>query len=67
MSDEELLALKPGDRVIVTDDLGNDKEWTVKYAPWKLGHGDWVIGLKGKAGGYLLSRVQRKIEDVSTP
>lgn len=51
------LDLLPGDSVIVRDDDGMEKPWIVKYAPWQLGHGEWVIGLKGKAGGYLLSRV----------
>lgn len=49
--------LKPGQLVVVRDDFGRKAVWEVKYAPWQLGHGEWVIGLKGKAGGYALSRV----------
>jgi hypothetical protein len=62
MTDTERLALVEGDRVMVRDDQGTEKEFVVKYPPWQLGHGEWVIGLHGKAGGYLLGRVVRKVE-----
>lgn len=62
MTHEERLALVPGDVVIVRMDDGTEKEFTVKYEPWQLGHGEWVIGLKGIAGGYLLARVMAKKE-----
>lgn len=29
-----------------------------EYAPWLLGHGEWVIGLAGIPGAYLLARVE---------
>ena len=54
----EQLALKPGDRVRQTDDAGAVHDRTVKYEPWQLGDGTWVIGRAGIAGGYALSRCQ---------
>lgn len=55
------LALQPGDRVSVLMDMGDVKEFTVKYAPRQLGDGTWVVGLEGRAGGYKLSRVRSKL------
>jgi hypothetical protein len=63
MTDAERLLLVPGDHVLVLDDFGVEKAWVVKYPPWQLGHGEWVIGIKGISGGYLLSRVIRKLEN----
>jgi len=62
MSNEELRNLKPGDEVMVLMESGSKRRHTVKYAPWQLGDGTWVIGLKGLAGGYLLSRVTRLVK-----
>ena len=56
--DRAQIDLKPGDQVDQTDDFGNVHRRTVKYAPWQLGHGDWVVGLIGIRGGYALRRVQ---------
>lgn len=53
--------LKPGDTVMVRLDDGEIVEKTVKYAPWQLGHGEWVIGLNGIAGGYALDRVLKVV------
>lgn len=58
------LELRPGDRVEVLMDQGDVKDFAVKYEPWQLGHGVWVIGLEGRAGGYQLTRVQRKLSPV---
>lgn len=49
--------LQIGDRVVVRDDSGTDAVFDVKVGPWQLGHGAWVIGLKGISGGYALDRV----------
>lgn len=62
MSDADRKRLKPGDRVLVTDDNGIDAEYIVKAAPWRLGHGAWVVGLTGISGGYSLDRVVHLIE-----
>lgn len=51
-------SLKPGDRVRVRKDDGGEFVTAVRHEPWQLGHGEWVLGLRGIAGGYLLSRVQ---------
>ena len=60
------LLLRPGDIVIVKDDNGNEADYEVRTAPWKLGHGQWVVGLKGVSGGYSLDRVV-KIVSIGTP
>lgn len=49
--------LQVGDVVIVRRDCGTEEERTVRIAPWKLAHGDWVVGLTGISGGYDLARV----------
>ena len=67
MTDHERMDLMPGDRVLVRDDAGNEADYIVKAAPWQLGHGEWVIGLRGISGGYLLSRVVRLIQAKETP
>ncbi len=62
MSEDWRLALRPGDRVWVRMDGGEEVPFLVKYAPWQLGDLTWVVGLAGIAGGYLLSRVVRVCE-----
>ena len=47
-----------GDLVEVTRDDGSIEQRRVKYEPWQLGDGTWVIGLKGITGGYALDRVR---------
>lgn len=59
LNDRERLMLEPGDVVEVRQDDGTLKEFKVKYSPWQVGHGTWVIGLVGVAGGYSLARVER--------
>jgi hypothetical protein len=58
------LQLVPGDRVSVRRDDGRVEEREVRLPAWQLGHGAWVIGLKGISGGYSLERVEsRAVED----
>ena len=66
MSDERR-TLVPGDRVIVLMDDGELKEFVVDRPPWQLGHGAWVVGLEGRAGGYSLDRVQSKLSGGQHP
>jgi hypothetical protein len=47
-----------GQRVLVTKDDGSVDEHNVTQMAWKLGHGDWVIGLSGISGGYDITRVR---------
>lgn len=63
MTEAERLNLQPGQKVIVRMDDGTKVEKTVRTIPWQLGHGEWVVGLKGISGGYLLSRVVRFASD----
>lgn len=69
MSDADRMALKPGDRVLVLvrTDAGTVLEFEVKFAPWVLGGGTWVVGLAGIAGGYLLSRVEGLVHHTPVP
>jgi hypothetical protein len=50
-----------GDPQVVSDD---ERHPDAKAEPWQLGHGVWVIGLKGISGGYDLSRVTGIISTV---
>lgn len=61
MTTEERLKLIPGDCVAVLQDDGRELEQVVRSCPWQLGHGEWVVSLCGVAGGYLLSRVVRRV------
>lgn len=53
--------LRPGDVVRVRADDGTVSEYVVRDAPWQLGHGAWVVGLRGMSGGYDLSRVIERV------
>lgn len=55
--------MKVGTHVNVTKDDGSIFRSTVKFAPWRLGHGQWVIGINGIAGGYDLNRVEKIAEN----
>jgi hypothetical protein len=45
--------------------LDNGETWHTKTRsmPWQLGHGQWVVALEGKAGGYALDRVKPIAEE----
>lgn len=47
-----------GQPVILTDDQGKQWYTETESKPWRLGHGDVVVAVRGIAGGYLLSRLQ---------
>lgn len=49
---------KIGMAVIVRSDGGNLIESEVTTLPWQLGHGAWVVGLKGVRGGFDCARVE---------
>ena len=51
------MEFKIGQTVRVIKDDGKLEEHKVKYEPWQLGSGTWVIGLEGIRGGYSLERV----------
>lgn len=50
--------LPSGTSVIVIRDDGAEWHTKTRSEPWQLGHGQWVVALEGKAGGYDLSRVR---------
>lgn len=57
LENREYRRLRVGDQVIIRDDDGVDTVRTVRAEPWRLGHGQWVVGLEGISGGYSLDRV----------
>jgi len=50
------IGLRVGDMVLVKRDDGKEELRSVRVVPWKLGHGEWVVGLEGISGGFLLCR-----------
>lgn len=59
-------SFKPGDRVMMVNcfeaKLHPDKIWTVRSEPWALGHGEMVVLLEGKGGGFCCDCLQ-KVKD----
>ena len=47
-----------GTKIIYKDDLRKDHHSKTTTPAWVLGHGDSVIGIEGKRGGYSLDRVR---------
>ena len=35
-----------------------DKVWTTRSEPWSLGHGEMVVLLEGKSGGFAVDRLK---------
>lgn len=52
------MALKQGNTVQVTFDDGHTELRIVKYEPWRLENGEWLVGIEGITGGYSLSRCE---------
>jgi hypothetical protein len=48
---------KPGIDVVVILDDGTQWKTKTRSEAWELGHGQPVVALEGKSGGYDLSRV----------
>ena len=59
---KEQLSIKTGDLVDVTEDNGTVTRTTARSEPWQLYSGEWVVLLKGRTGGYMLTRC-RKVSD----
>ena len=51
------LATFPVD-VVYTDDRGEEHATRTRSAPWQLGHGQHVVMLEGRSGGFDLARVR---------
>ncbi len=47
-----------GSDVIYTDDFGNEHKTKTRSAAWTLGHGDVVVSIEGKSGGYDITRIK---------
>lgn len=51
--------MKIGTKVVMINcveaDENRDKVWITCSKPWTLGHGEEVVKLKGKAGGFATS------------
>jgi hypothetical protein len=48
----------PGTDVILTDDLQEEHKTKTRSPAWLLGHGDPVVSVEGRTGGYLLYRIR---------
>jgi len=57
VGESRTLMIKRGTEVNVLLDDGNIWRTRTRSDPWQLGHGQWVVALEGKAGGYALDRV----------
>ncbi|MGH8217378.1 MAG: hypothetical protein ACREUT_02225 [Steroidobacteraceae bacterium] len=57
-ADEWNAAYPPGQPVIVTLDGGRQWPTKTRSEAWNLGHGQPVVMLEGKSGGYDLQRVK---------
>jgi hypothetical protein len=36
----------------------NQHIWETRSEPWQTGAGDWIVALKGKAGGFSLEKLE---------
>jgi hypothetical protein len=52
----EVPGWEPDVEVIYTRDDGTELRSTIKYAPWRLGHGQVVVGVHGITGGVAIER-----------
>ena len=55
---EDIRAFQVGMDVVVTRDDGTREVRKVKYFPWQLRDGTWVVGLTGISGGYRLDQCE---------
>lgn len=46
-----------GTAVLLVEDDGSVTKTRTRSAPWKLGHGELVVMVEGRAGGYMASRL----------
>jgi hypothetical protein len=53
-------SLTVGSACVVRNDRGELIESEILSEPWRLGHGQWVVKVKGFSGGYDVERVQPK-------
>lgn len=54
--------MKIGDKVVMVNCYEArkhpDKVWTVRSEPWALGHGQMVVLLEGKSGGFSVDNLR---------
>ncbi len=53
----KLQHLPIGTKVSLQLDNGQWEATTTRSHPWQLGHGQWVVQVEGRAGGYDLDRI----------
>lgn len=46
-----------GTGVVLVDDLGERAETKTRSMAWPLGHGEAVVMVEGRSGGYMLDRI----------
>jgi len=47
----------PGTPVTLVNDDGEHEQTVTRSKAWCLGHGEPVVSVEGRSGGYLLSRI----------
>jgi hypothetical protein len=63
---EEAKKLTPGQRVVVRQDDGTERVWSVKWPPSQMPHGTWVGWFLERPGCYALERVLRVTDEPAT-
>ena len=48
-----------GDDVIYTDDFGVEHKTKTRSQAWALGHGDAVVMIEGRSGGFDVERIKK--------
>lgn len=57
-ADEFNKSFPVGSDVIYTDDFGKEHKTKTRSEAWTLGHGDAVVCIEGKSGGYDIQRIK---------
>lgn len=47
-----------GHPVVLTDDFGIEHQTHTRSVAWELGHGEPVVSVVGRSGGYSLKRIR---------
>ena len=61
------MSIAIGTEVNVLLDDGTIWRTHTRSEPWQLGHGQWVVALEGRAGGYALDRVTEAWTELDGP
>lgn len=56
-----------GSPCILTDDFGREHKTNTRSIAWELGHGEAVVKVEGRSGGYMLDRIRMLETHTSKP